>query len=129
MILVIFTGCHGYIHPNKNKLVNLQELILLINLTMLYAASYQCSDSTFSTFTNIMISIAIIQFFTIVLYHFLTYTCHCNIMIILQAAKEKMMRYNLKKSKSHNALHLLNIPECTHNYTEYQDELVSDDFK
>ena len=129
MILVIFTGCHGYIHPNKNKLVNLQELILLINLTMLYAASYQCSDSTFSTTTNIMISIAIIQFFTIVLYHFLTYTCHCNIVIMLQTAKEKMMRYNVKKNKPQTTLHLLNIPECTHNYTEYQDELVSDDFK
>ena len=47
MILVIFTSFHGYIRPNKNKLVNLQELILLINLTMLYAASYQCSGQYF----------------------------------------------------------------------------------
>ena len=129
MILVIFTSCHGYVHPHKNKLVNLQELILLINLTMLYATSYQCSDSTFSTITNIMISIAIIQFLTIVLYHFLTYTCHCNVVIMLQKAKEKMMRYNVKKNKFHNTLYLLNIPERTYNYAEYQDGLVSDDFK
>ena len=129
MILVLFTGCHGYIHPNKNKLVNLQELILLINLTMLYAASYQCSDSTFTAITNVMISLAIIQFIIIVLYHFLTYTCHCNIVIMLQTAKDKIMRYNLKKNESQNTLCMLNIPERTYNYTEYQDGLVSDDFK
>ena len=36
MILVFFTGSHGYIHPNKSKLVNVQELLLLINLTIIY---------------------------------------------------------------------------------------------
>ena len=129
MILVLFTGCHGYIHPHKNKLVNLQELTLLINLTMLYAASYQSSDSTFSAITNVMISLAFIQFIIIVLYHFLTYTCHCNIVIMLQTAKQKIMRYSLKKNRSQNTLYLLNIPERTYNYTEYQDGLVSDDFR
>ena len=129
MILVLFTGCHGYIRPNKSKLVNLQELILLINLTMLYAASYQCSDSTFSTIANVMISLAIIQFIIIVLYHFLTYTCHCNIVIMLQTAKEKIMKYNLKNNRSQNTLYMLDIPERTYNYTKYQDGLVSDDFK
>ena len=96
---------------------------------MLYAASYQCSDSTFSTIANVMISLAIIQFIIIVLHHFLTYTCHCNIVIMLQTAKEKIMKYNLKNNRYQNTLYLLDIPERTYNYTKYQDGLVSDDFK
>ena len=35
MILVLFIGCYGYTRPHKNKLVNIQELLLLINLTIM----------------------------------------------------------------------------------------------
>ena len=128
MILIFLTGYHGYIRPNKNKMVNIQELLLLINLTMMHAISLQCSESVFPTVTNIMISLAFFQFCIIVLHHFLTYTCHCNV-IMLHAAKQKVMKYFSKKNQwqSQN-LELLNIPECTYNYAEFQDGLVSDDF-
>ena len=132
MILVIFTVYHGYIHPNKNKMVNIQELLLLINLIIMYAVSYQGSESVFSTVTNVMISLAFIQFCTIVLYHFLTYTCHCDVVNMLQTGKQKMIKYMCysKRNKYQvQNLELLNIPECTYNYTEFQDGLVSDDFK
>ena len=41
------------------------------------------------------------------------------------------MKFCEKKTSSHvsNNVALLNIPECTYNYTEYRDELVSDDFR
>ena len=132
MILVPFTGYHGYIHPNKNKLVNIQELLLLINLTILYAISYQGSESVYYIVTNVMISLAFIQFCTIVLYHFLTYTCQCNVVTMLQAGKQKIMKYfSLEKDicQNLNNLELLDIPERTYDYTEYQDGLVSDDFR
>ena len=132
MILVPFTGYHGYIHPNKNKLVNIQELLLLINLTILYAVSYQGSESVYYIVTNFMISLAFIQFCTIVLYHFLTYTCQCNVVTMLQAGKQKIMKYfSLEKDicQNLNNLELLDIPEHTYDYTEYQDGLVSDDFR
>ena len=132
IILVLFTGYHGHIHPNKNKVVNTQELLLLINLTILYAISYQGSESVFYMVTNVMISLAFIQFCAIVLYHFLTYTCHCNVVTMLQAGKQKIMKYfslNENKWENLNNLELLDIPERTYNYTEYQDGLVSDDFR
>ena len=132
MILVLFTGYHGYIHPNKSKLVNIQELLLLINLTILYAVSYQGSESVSYIVTNVMISLAFIQFCTIVLYHFLTYTCQCNVVTMLEAGKQKIMKYFLLEKDIHqnlNNLELLDIPERTYDYTEYQDGLVSDDFK
>ena len=132
ILLIIFSIYNGRIYPHKNKLVNIQELLLLLNLTIMYAVSYQCTESIFSIVTNIMISLAFIQFCTIVLYHFLTYTCHCNVEIILQASKEKLVKFchkNHPKNNDYIDVELLNIPECTYNYAKYQDGLVSDDFK
>ena len=66
MLLMIFSIYNGRIYPHKNKLVNIQELLLLLNLTIMYAVSYQCSESIFSIVTNVMISLAFIQFCMIV---------------------------------------------------------------
>ena len=60
--------------------MNIQEMLQLINLTIMYAVSYQNSENIFSIVTNIMISLGFIQFCTIVLYHFLTYT-HATVML------------------------------------------------
>ena len=130
MVLIIFGICSGYIRPHKNKLVNVQELLLLINLTIMYAVSYQGSEKTFSIVINVLISMALIQLLVIMLYHFFTYTCHFNIEIALQTLKHKFVNVYYKNHlKDTFDVELLNIPECTYNYTEYQDGLVSDDFK
>ena len=130
MLLIIFTVYSGCIYPYKNKLVNIQELLLLINLTIMYAVSYQYSESVFSIVINIMISLAFIQFCAILFYHFLTYTCHFNVVITLQTLKHKLLRlYHNKHLNCKIDVELLNIPERTYNYTEYQDGLVSNDFK
>ena len=120
MILIFLTGYHGYIRPNKNKMVNIQELLLLINLTIMHAISLQCSENVFPTIINIAIGLAFFQFCTIVLYHFLIYTCHCNANM-LHAAKQKVMKHFLKKKQLQpQNLELLNIPaECTYNYAEF----------
>ena len=97
----------------------------------MYAASYQGSEKIFSIVTNIMISLTFIQLFIIVLYHVLTYTCHCNIVIALQALRGKLMKLCYKNHieyKTRFDVELLNILECTYNYNEYQDGLVSDNF-
>ena len=98
----------------------------------MYAVSYQSNESIFSIVTNVMISLAFFQFCTIVLYHSLTYTCHCNFEIILQASKEKLVKScyrNHSRNNHYIDVALLNIPECTYNYSEYQDGLVSEDFE
>ena len=127
VILVLFTSAFGYICPNKSKLINFQELLLLINLTIMHAVSYCGNESVFGIVINLMISLAFIQFCIIVIYHFLTYTCHCNIENALHSIKEKLSNYF---TKDHHAVDiaLLNIPDCTYNYSEYQGELVTDDF-
>ena len=117
VILIIFISFHGYIHPNKNKPVNIQELVLLVNLVILHAVSYYFSSSVFSLVTNIMISLALVQFLTIVLYHFLTYTCNYDVVAALHSLWEKAMRYfgNYNEPPGDHYLHddvaLLNIDE------------------
>ena len=132
VILVLFSGYHGYTCPHNNRLVNIQELLLLLNLTIMYAVSYQSNESVFSVVTNFMISLAFFQFCTIVLYHFLTYTCHWDFAIVLQTGKQKMLKYFRRSNisqENHYQHELLDIPTRTYNYTEYQDGLISDDFK
>ena len=90
MILVLFIGYYGYVHPNKNRLVHIQEILLLVNLITIHAMSYQDSYIIFSIVTNLMISLAFLQFFIIVLYHFLTYTCRCNVVIMLRIITDKL---------------------------------------
>ena len=80
--LVIFTSCYGYLKPNKNKMINFQELLILVNLTIMYAVSIQENKRIFSVITNVMMSLALIQFSIIVVGHFFIYTCHYKFSII-----------------------------------------------
>ena len=127
IFLILYTAIFGYICPNKSKLINVQELILLINLTIMHAVSYYSSDSVFGIVTNLMISLAFIQFCLIVIYHFLTYTCNYNIENTLHSVREKLVN-SFAKDRHAFDIALLDIPERTYNYSEYQDGLVSDDF-
>ena len=126
IVLVLFSISYGYLQPNKNKLINIQELSLLTNLTIMYVVASLNSENIFSVVINLMISVAFLQFCIIILCHFLTYTFHCN-----AAIKENLVKLWNRRKSNHCSydVTLLNIPECTYNYEEYQDGLVSDDFK
>ena len=128
IVLVLFECYFGYIQSYKNRAVNVQELLLLANLIILHAGY---KYSIFPIMADVMISLAFIQFCTIVLYHFFVFTCHCNVVNILVMLKENLMKLcRLRRSENHvNVISLLNIPECTYNYREYRDGLISDDFK
>ena len=129
LILITFTALNGYIQPNKNHLINTQELLLLVNLSIMYttAASHPCWGNIV---LNVMVSIAFLQFCGIVLMHFFIYVCKCSTGITVQSAKRKVLKFCCMKIKNPQPydVKLLNIPECTYNYKEYRDGLVSDDF-
>ena len=122
MILVVFATCHGFIQPNKNRIINIHELLLLINLTITYAVSYYSNNNVFSLVTNIMISLVFIQFSTMVLYHFLTYTCHFHVLTAFRCLKENAMNFCGRRQDNYlNDIALLDINENTYNYNEFQD--------
>ena len=129
MSFSIYTGC---IYPHKSKIVNIQELLLLINLSIMYALSYQGSERIFYVVINALVIMALLQLLVIILCHFLAYTCHCDVGIVFQTSKDKILKLWYNKCFKNNSgfdIELLSIPECTYNYSEYQDGLVSDDFK
>ena len=131
-VLIATTSLYGCIFPHRSRLVNIQEHLLLINLAIIYAASYHCSDTISSTITNVMITIALVHFTIILLYHFLTFTCHCNVENMLWDVKEKMIKCcHLTHYTHHTSDHVMTckIPEHSLNYAEFRDGLVTDDFK
>ena len=120
LLLIVLEIYSGYACPHKNKLVNIQELLLLMNLTIMYAVSYQSNDKIFSIVNNVMVSVSFMQCTILVFYYLLTYTCHCDMVWMLKKTKQKLMLalYNKKHlNYNSNNIVLLNIPECTYNYT------------
>jgi len=89
ILVITFSLLLGSIRPYKNKFVNIQELSLLLNLSIIYAVSYQDDGHLFCIISNVMISLALLQFCLIVLYHLLIHTCtfHCDITRIIQTIK------------------------------------------
>ena len=118
--LIVAANFHGYTHPNKNKVINIQELLLLLNLTIMYTASNYCGSNIFSLVTNIMISLALVQFLTIVLYHFLTYTCDYDVVATLHQLRKNAIRFFANEPLEDNFLNddvaLLDIVEDYDNY-------------
>ena len=129
IVLLCYSLSFGYIYPNKNKLVNIQELLLLLNLTIIYAVSYQSNTKIFSSFTNILAVVTFIQFCLIILYHILIYTLHCDLVNVFKWLVKKITPVNKSNQLFGHKNAPLNIPDCTHNYTEYREGLVSDDFR
>ena len=123
IILVLYISCFTYILPNKNKLINFQELLLLINLAIMHIAALQNRNHMSHVVTNLMISLDFVQLCSIIIYHFLTFICHFNVEKSLQNFKKKFKRQDHLVN-----ITLLNIPERTYNYSEYQEGLVTDDF-
>ena len=90
-LLVVFTTVYGYACPNKSKAVNIQNLLLLVNLTIMYTVLLLNNEEIFSVVTNVLITLTFIQFCITVLYHFLTYTVH---------VKKKLIEFlTIKKRK------------------------------
>ena len=117
-------ACYGYICPSKHKTVNIQNLSLLVNLTIMHTVPLLNMETIFSIVTNTLISVTFMQLCMIILYHFLTYIFHYNVII-----KEKLINIFATKVKSNQSSYnvaLLNIPECTYNYAEFRDDLVDD---
>ena len=111
IVLVFFTVYQGCNHPYKNTLINIQELLLLINITITYAVSYLDIANIFAIVTNITITLIFIQFCAIVLYHFMIYTSRNS---ILRAIKGRVIKLFAKKNYNTYVM-----PKS--DYTEYQE--------
>jgi len=91
IVLVCLCAACGYLQPYKDKPANFQELFLLLHLTVLYSTSYRSFGNVlFSVISNVMITATLLHFSVILMNHFLTYTCPCNITRTLLDIKETL---------------------------------------
>ena len=61
-------------------------------------------------------------------YHIIVYMCRCSVNNIFQVVRDKFKTAKMSGQFS-NDIRLFAIPERSFNCNEYQDGLISDDFK
>jgi len=73
VILSILEGVHGMCRPFAKDFKTYQELLLIINLLVLYTFTLSSQGNVNMTGVNIMITMAAVHFSLIIMYHVVTY--------------------------------------------------------
>ena len=112
----------GIAHPFKNKFHNYHELLLLLDLQILYIAVHH----NFSVITiNIVIAMVVFHFIIIVVYHVISYMCGGVIRNKIQQGANATMGWIRNRSTVQlQNFKLANIPEVAYNYHEYREPLL-----
>ena len=135
MLFRILEGIHGVIRPFKNKYKSCQELLVILNLQVIYTISLYSQDDNILTVVNIMITIAAFQFIFIVTYHIITYACAGVIRSKIQLSRNMLARWI---TRLHNKLQnqqfelqdnmrnniFVYMPEATFDCHDYHEPLV-----
>ena len=136
IVLIILGAVHGTAQPFKHSMKSYQELLLILNLQVVYVISLYGRESVTTTILNVMIAIAAVHLIFIVFYHITTYVHHGIIkekMDIGISTIGKQIRCLCKKSAVVNQFELEEttrngIPEVTYNYQDYQEPLLGQSF-
>ena len=130
VLLSMIIGLHGTISPFKVKHKGYQELLLYLNLQGLFAVSSYIKGTANTNAINILITVAIVHFSCIILYHVITYVCDGVITSKLLLRVNSFTRWIIRLyKKSHQQFKLEdgirnNIPEVAFNFHEYREPLV-----
>ena len=135
ILLSIVGGVHGTVHPFKNAVKNYQELVLILNLQVMYTISLYDRESVTSIILNVMVATAAVHFMFIVLYHIITYM-HGGVIrqkIILNIKKLTRCLNSLSGTQQVQQFGLENltrdkIPEITHHYDQFQEPLMGQSY-
>ena len=132
IILCAMEGFVGYSCPFKHRLQNLQEMILLLNLNILFVVVLSGQSVIF---INTMVALVAVHFTFIVIYHIVNYTLGAKfkskvnffIIFVFEMMTRKWRRMKSMKNKIITP-YSNEIPEITYNYSEYQEPLVGEDY-
>ena len=133
-ILSITNVVHTCSKPFKSKIKNYQELLLILNLLVLYTFAVSSAVNDINTIAvNGVITIAFTQFSLIVMYHITVYGCsevikkrslslYHDVLAVLTS------KFYKKSQAKPFEFHHCNIPEVTYNYHEYQEPLIGQEY-
>ena len=133
VLLSMIIGLHGTMSPFKVKLKNYQELLLFFNLQGLFAVSSYIRGTANITAINILITVAILHFGCIILYHMVTYMCDGvitnKIFLYINSFTRWIIGLDNKSKQQFKIQDGIrdNIPEVAFNFHEYRDPLLAVD--
>ena len=140
IILSIIEGVQVICKPFKNKFNNFQELLLTINLLLLYTFTLSSQGDVNITGVYIMNAMAAVHFSLIIMYHIITYVCggvmRKKLSSGVNVCKERILKLKVFKkllkqeSKTDNNKHKsdINIPDKTYNYWEYREPVIGSEY-
>lgn len=108
----------------KSKYKSYNELLIMLNTVALFSVHTQNKSSVI--FVNILITLAVLQFSVISVYHIVYFSFHGWIINKLQPWIDKSNDWYKKRKNGGSSvmLHYVNAPDITHDYTELREPLA-----
>ena len=134
LIIVTIAIIHGYMQPNKSKLINVQESLLLYNYIILCVLLlFNKSELLNMIIVNVMVGLSFLQSLLIIVYHLFAYliTTSCSKlmdkMTIVKNCIMKKCHHRRRHRVCHNEYSGLEIPEVEFDFTSFREPLIAED--
>ena len=113
--------------PFKNKSKNNLEMMLVLNLQVMFAASWYNPSNTIAV--NVMVTIAFVKFTCSILQNFISskQVWKSFVVKIVKITGYFSFMQSQPVDRQHDIELLNKIPEVTYNYKEFQEPLIGQD--
>ena len=125
MLITGFAMCiHGYVRPFKHKLLNLQELMMLLNLLIVYVST-NFEQDYYQIIVRVIVGVAMLYFTAVLVWHSMIQTCS---KYLLKYLPHKITKWKDKLSSSLE-LDEMSAQDDNHRvigtYEQYREPLVA----
>ena len=130
IVMIIGALIHSYIQPYKNKMINIQEMLLFCNYIILCVLLLSDGGEVLSIVAlNVLIGLSFLQFMLIILYHMYTFVLAHYCTRVQDCTKAVWIRIKAlcwqNKQNYHNNENIqMEIPVLASNYSEFQEPLL-----
>jgi len=130
IVLVTVAIIHGYIQPNKNPIISVQESLLLYNfITLCVFLILNKNEALNTTVVNMMVGLSFLHCLLILVYHMFVFIPCINIKRALTNVRNyvesKFCYRRQRQIKNENIS--MQIPEVGHNFAKFQEPLIGED--
>ena len=122
---------HSYLQPYKNRIINLQEVLLFCNYVILSVLLLFDRGELLNVIVlNVMVRLSFLQFMIIIIYHLHFYVImrHCaTVQNTTRVVWIKLKFCWQRRQNNHNngnEVIQLQIPDVAFNYSEFQESLL-----
>ena len=126
IMIIVVVIVQGYIHPYKNSLVNVQDLVLLFIYIMLcFLVLLNRSELLNIIIINILVGLSFIQ---CLVYHTIAFVSPCSKALNTATGLiKKYFNYRRPELEEHQQSTGMEIPEVAFNFANFQEPLLGED--